>query len=130
MQVIRLNNLPKKPASHEDPADVGVLKQILFQKADLAPGKVQMINWSTLLPYKSFRPHYHEAMDEVFIIMSGEVEITVGGEKEKLEKGDAVVIPEQSIHVMKNLTDQDVHYIAIGISRDAGGKTVVVDDTV
>lgn len=130
MQVIRLNNLPKKSASHEDPADVGVLKQILFQKADLAPGKVQMINWATLLPGKSFRPHYHEAMDEVFIIINGEVDVTVGDEKATLGNGDAVVIPERSIHTMKNLTDQDVHYIAIGISRDAGGKTVVVDDTV
>lgn len=85
-----------------------------------------MVNWATLLPGKSFRPHYHEAMDEIFIILDGEVEITVGNETGRLGKGDAVVIPENSIHVMKNLTDKEVPYIAIGIARREGGKTVVV----
>ncbi|MEK7543373.1 MAG: cupin domain-containing protein [Patescibacteria group bacterium] len=126
MKIIRLQNFPKVPASHEDPVDPGVLKQILFRRDDLAPGRIQMINWSTLLPGKSFRSHYHEAMDEVFIILDGEVEISVGEEKAILGKGDAVVIPEKTVHVMKNLTNEEVWYIALGISRGPGGKTVVV----
>ena len=126
MKIIRLSEITKIPASHEDPVDPGVLKQILFRRDDLAPGRIQMINWATLLPGKSFRNHYHEAMDEVFIILNGKVEVSVGQEKEKLGKGDAVVIPEGAVHIMKNLTDQDVCYIAIGISRGEDGKTVVV----
>lgn len=126
MKIIRLNDLPKVPASHEDPVDPGVLKQILLRRDDLVPGRIQMINWSTLLSDKSFRSHYHEAMDEVFIILDGEVEVTVGEEKERLGRGDAVVIPEGAVHVMKNLTDQKVHYIAIGIARREWGKTVIV----
>ena len=118
--------IARVPASHEEPSDPGVLKQILLKRDNLAPGRIQMINWSTLLPGKSFRSHYHEAMDEVFIILNGKVEISVGEEKEKLEKGDVVVIPEDTIHVMKNLTNGEVCYIALGVSRDAGGKTVVV----
>ena len=86
-----------------------------------------MINWSTLLPNKSFRSHYHEAMEEVFIILDGEVEITVEEEKAILKKGDAIVIPETAVHVMKNLTDREINYIAIGIARDIVGKTVLVD---
>lgn len=126
MKIIRKKIIPRVPASHEDPVDPGVLKQILFRRDDLDAGRIQMINWSTLLPGKSFKSHYHEAMDEVFIILDGEVEITVGEEKETLGKGDAVVIPEDTIHVMKNLTDRDVCYIAIGISRGEDGKTIVV----
>ena len=126
MKIIRKKIIPKVPASHEDPKDPGVLKQILLWRDDLVPGRIQMINWSTLLPGKSFRSHYHEAMDEVFIILDGEVEVSVGKEKETLGKGDAVVIPEGAVHIMKNLTDRDVCYIAIGISRGEDGKTVVV----
>lgn len=126
MKIIRKKIIPKVPASHEDPKDPGVLKQILLNRDDLARGRIQMINWATLLPGKSFRNHYHEAMDEVFITLNGEVEITVGEEKETLGKGDAVVIPEGAVHIMKNLTDRDVCYIAIGISRGEDGKTVVV----
>lgn len=126
MKIIRKKIIPRVPASHEDPADPGVLKQIFLKRDDLAPGRIQMINWSTLLPGKSFRSHYHESMDEVFIILNGKVEVSVGEEKKKLGKGDAVVIPEDTIHVMKNLTDRDVCYIAIGISRGEDGKTIVV----
>ncbi len=127
MKVIRFHDVTKVPASHEDPKDPGVLKQVLLRRDDLVPGRIQMINWSTLLPGKPFRPHYHEAMDEIFIILNdGEVEIAIGEEKEIFKKGDAVVIPEGAIHIMRNLTDQEVPYLAIGIARREGGKTVVV----
>lgn len=126
MNIVRFKEVVKIPASHEDPADPGALKQVLLRRDDLASGRIQMINWSTLLPGKSFRVHYHEVMDEVFIILDGEVEIVVGEEKETFGKGDAVVIPEGAVHVMKNLTDTEVSYIAIGIARDGNGKTVVV----
>jgi len=126
MKVIRLNDLQKVPSSHEDPKDPGVLKQILLKRDDLDAGRIQMINWSTLLPGKSFRSHYHEMMDEAFIILNGKVEVSVGKEKQTLGKGDAVVIPEGAVHIMKNLTDREVCYIAIGISRGEDGNTVVV----
>lgn len=126
MKIIRLTEIERVPASHEDPADPGVIKQILLRRDDLSPGRIQMINWSRLLPKKSFRAHYHEAMDEVFIILNGEVEISVGKETARLERGDAVVITENAVHVMKNLADKEISYIAIGIARRRGGKTVVV----
>lgn len=118
MKIIRLQNLSKVPASHEDPADPGVLKQILFRRDDLAPGRIQMVNWATLLPGKSFRAHQHEDMEEIFIILNGKVEITIGDEHEILEKGDTVVIPEASVHIMKNFIDKEVSYIAIGVVRN------------
>ncbi len=126
MKIIRLVEIAKVPASHEDPKDPGVLKQVLLRRDDLVPGRIQMINWSTLLPGKPFRPHYHEAMDEVFIILDGEAEITIGDETQRLGKGDAVVVPENTIHIIKNLTDSEVPYLAIGIAQREGGKTVVV----
>ncbi|MDO8451604.1 MAG: cupin domain-containing protein [bacterium] len=126
MKVIRNSTRDFLPASHEDPTDPGAVKKILIRREDLLPGRSQMINWATLLPGKSFRPHYHEAMDEVFVILDGTVEITIGQEKETLERGDAVVIPEGEIHTMKNLTDREVSYIAIGLTHNLGGKTVVV----
>ncbi|OGG30014.1 hypothetical protein A2973_05200 [Candidatus Gottesmanbacteria bacterium RIFCSPLOWO2_01_FULL_49_10] len=126
MQVIRLHDLPQVPASHENQKDPSVLKQILLRREDLALGRIQMINWAILLPGKSFRLHSHEDMEEVFIILGGKAEITVGEEKELLMKGDVVVIPERSIHTMKNVTAKAVTYLVIGIARERGGKTVIV----
>lgn len=118
MIIVRFKEVVKIPASHENPADPGVLKQILLRRDDLVRGRIQMINWATLLPGKSFRAHQHEDMDEIFIMLNGKVEITMENERKILEKGDAVVISEASVHVMKNLTDKEVSYIAIGVVRN------------
>ncbi len=44
------------PAGHENPMAPGVLKKVLIEKADLRPGRVQMINWR-ISPWASDSPH-------------------------------------------------------------------------
>lgn len=127
MKIIHLKNIPQVPASHENPQNPGVLKQVLFRKDDLPKGTIQMINWSTLLPEKTFQNHYHEAMDEIFIILDGHVKVTMNNEVETLTKGDAVVVPANHHHTMTNMGDTPVHYIAIGIVSGEGGRTVIVE---
>jgi len=85
-----------------------------------------MINWVKLLPGKTFRAHYHEDMNELYIILSGTVLITVGKDTAKLTKGDAVYIPQKHVHTMKNVTKKTVQYIALGIATGNKGRTVVV----
>lgn len=118
-------DIEKIPVSHEDPNNPGVLKQVLLGRDDLAPGRIGMINWSTLLPGRSFRSHYHEAMDEIFIILDGNVEISAGDKKEKLKKGDTIVIPHGIVHGMTNLTKHEVYYLTIGVVHNRHGKTVL-----
>ena len=126
MKIIRLNKLNYEPSSHEDPKSPGALKKVMLAKDDLVPGRVQMINWAKIPARKSFAGHYHEDMEEIFIILSGKVKITVGKEKEVVERGDLVVVPASMVHIMENLTDDDVEYLAIGVSGQKGGKTVIV----
>ena len=112
------------PASHEDPHNPGCLKKILYKKDDFQPGQLQMINWSILPVGKAFANHYHEDLEEIFIIMTGVAEVTVNGETAELCAGDAVLIPVGAPHIMKNIGSEDVFYIAQGISGGKGGKTV------
>lgn len=79
-------------AGHENPFSPGVLKKVLLEKADLRPGQIQMVNWASLGVGKQFVRHYHEDMQELFILMQGEAELTVGMETATLRRGDAVVI--------------------------------------
>lgn len=127
MNIIRGGTIPNIPASHENPTDPGVLKKILLKKEDIPNGHIQMINWSTLLPHKTFQNHYHEAMDEIFIILNGHVKVTMNNEIETLTKGDAVVVPSTKHHTMTNMGDTPVHYIAIGIVVGEGGRTIIVE---
>lgn len=134
MKIVRFEDLDFIPASHEDPKDPGALKKILLTRDDLPAGRIQMINWAKIPVGKSFAPHFHESMIEVFIIMSGKVKVkisTKGGpasgwdqEEATLEKGDTVIAFEKQVHTMENLGDEEVDYLAMGIVTAEGGKTI------
>ena len=126
MKIVRSAELNSIPASHEDSESPGVLKKVLFQRAEFVEGGVQMINWSFLPKGKSFRSHYHEDMQEIFIVVQGEARMSVDNEQAGLCKGDAVLVPIGSVHTMENVGKEDVEYIVLGVSKVGFGKTVVV----
>lgn len=127
MRIIDSKDLPFVPAGHEDPRSPNVWKKVLLQKADLRPGTVQMVNWARLPVGKCFALHYHEDMQEIFVIVQGEARITVGKETALLRRGDAVLIDSREVHEMRNEGNEDVEYLAIGITAGTGGRTVVVE---
>jgi mannose-6-phosphate isomerase-like protein (cupin superfamily) len=127
LRTIRSTDREFVPAGHEDPQDPGVWKKVLLEKAEFQAGHVQMVNWARLPAGNSFAPHYHEDMQEVFVIVEGTAELTVGAETVTLERGDAALIDSHEVHRMSNSGLGDVEYLALGISRGTGGKTVVVD---
>jgi mannose-6-phosphate isomerase-like protein (cupin superfamily) len=127
MKIIRSGQSQFIPASHENPKSPGVLKKVLLQQDDLVDGKVQIINWAFLPVAKSFRAHYHEDMEEIFIILKGMAMISIDKEEAVLEKEDVVVVPIGKVHEMRNIGEEEVEYIVVGISEGKGGKTVVDD---
>jgi mannose-6-phosphate isomerase-like protein (cupin superfamily) len=114
------------PAGHEDSRSPGVWKKVLLDQVDLQPGTVRMINWARLPVGKSFAAHYHEDMQEVFIIIEGVAEAKVGAEKVILRRGDTLVIDRREVHQMWNVGQQEAEYLAMGICGTAGGQTIVV----
>jgi mannose-6-phosphate isomerase-like protein (cupin superfamily) len=116
-----------EPASHENPQAPAVLKKVLFQKDDLQPGRLQMVNWARLSVGRQFAKHLHEDLQEVFVILSGEAEITVGAQVQVLRQGDAVCIDAREPHAMRNVGAVGVEFLAIGVSGEQGGKTVLLD---
>jgi mannose-6-phosphate isomerase-like protein (cupin superfamily) len=128
VRVIKKNERPFVAAGHEDPRNPGVLKKVLFQKADLQPGAVQMVNWAKLPIGRSFAAHYHEDMQELFIMVQGVARLVVDGQTAVLRAGDAVLIDAREVHQMGNDGEEDVEYIAVGITRGEGGRTIVVEE--
>jgi mannose-6-phosphate isomerase-like protein (cupin superfamily) len=126
MKIFRLKDMEWIPASHESPQSPSVWKKVLLQKADLLEGHVQMVNWCRMEPGKAFRAHYHEDMEEVFLILKGQAKILVNGKEAGLAEGEAVVIPLREVHEMENVGGEDLEYLAVGISQGKGGETVLV----
>ena len=122
------------PASHEDPKNPGVLKRVIATRQNFQAGQVQMLNWAQLPVGSSFQPHYHEDMQEVFVLLSGVVTMTVrklnsdasAAECVTMRHGDTVIIEPTEIHQMQNVGDVVAEYIVFGISSQNGGQTIVV----
>ncbi len=127
MKVVKFRDLKYIPASHEDPKLPGAVKKILFKESDFIKGHLQMINWAKVPVKRAFVPHYHEDMEEVFIIIKGRGKMTVDNQMVDLVKGDAVLVPVGAVHSLANLGKSDLEYLAIGVSLQKGGRTIVVE---
>jgi len=130
MKIVRSNAMQFIAASHEDPSRPGALKRVLFKKGDFIEGHVQMVNWAKIPVGQGFAAHYHEDMQELFVIVSGRARIKIKDEgreeEEELGAGDGVLVPVRSVHSMLNVGEEDVVYLVVGVSAGEGGKTVVV----
>ncbi len=126
MKFIPANASKFVPASHEDPKNPGVLKRVIATATDLNTGQVPMLNWSQLAAGNSFQPHYHEDMQEIFVLLSGHVTMQVDDETIVMEPGDTVIIEPTEIHQMSNASDAMAEYLVFGIAGGKDGKTVVV----
>lgn len=126
MKIVRLKDLPFLPASHEDPRRPGVWKKILLENREFTPGNLQMVNFAKMHAGSSFRPHYHEDMDEYFIILRGKARVWIEKEAAQIEAEEMVLLPRGRVHRMENIGPEDLDYIVIGISYGKGGKTIVV----
>lgn len=116
------------PASHEDPKTPGVLKRVIAMRDEFQIGRVQMLNWARLPSRSSFRLHYHEDMQEVFVLLTGKVRMDVDGHTFVMRPGDTVIVAPREMHQMSNETDQDAQYIVFGIASGENGRTIVMEE--
>jgi quercetin dioxygenase-like cupin family protein len=63
-------------------------------------------------------PHSH-AWEEVYVVLEGELEITVDGESHVLKSGGIAHVPADAIHAYRNLTD--AHFLTV-FSRGNAAK--------
>jgi len=85
---------------------------------------MRMLNYAIIQPGRSFQLHHHETLAEVFYILKGEGEITVGEETQPISAGMAVLIPRYSPHIMKNVGQQPLEYLAFGAATGEGATVV------
>ena len=74
MKVIRGSGIDFIAASHEDPKNPGRVKTCpRHTQDDFSAGQIMMLNWARLPKGSSFAAHYHEDMQETFVILTGKV---------------------------------------------------------
>lgn len=68
--------------------------------------------YAMLQPGKAYEAHSHGDHEEVYYIISGEGEMTVGSEKREIRDGDAVFIPAGDIHTIANTGKDFLTFLA------------------
>jgi mannose-6-phosphate isomerase-like protein (cupin superfamily) len=53
-------------------------------------------------PDTSTAPHYHPRTEEIYYILKGEGEMTIGDEQRSVGPADAIAIPPGQIHTIRN----------------------------
>lgn len=57
--------------------------------------------------------HFHRETEEIYYVLSGDGEMTVGEETEKVSAGDAVFIPKNHIHTLKNTGSEPMKILLV-----------------
>ena len=104
-----------------------MLKRVIATRNVFQQGHVQMLNWARLPAGACFRPHYHQDMQEAFVLVSGRVRMTVADTSVLMEPGDTVIVDPGEIHRMTSEWETDSEYLVFGISAGKNGQTIVVD---
>lgn len=85
----------------------------LFEKEDFL-SCMRVFHNNILDVGKALEPHEHEQEEQLFFIISGVGEMTVGDEKQIVREGDGIYLPPRIPHTMKNIGTFPLRFIAVG----------------
>ena len=56
-------------------------------------------------------PHHHRAHVDSFLVLEGELEVTVDGETRTLAPGELAVVPPKTVHSFRNASDARARFL-------------------
>jgi mannose-6-phosphate isomerase-like protein (cupin superfamily) len=84
------------------------------------------VNLRVLAPHETHRPpgvdpdwgHSHRTIEEIYLVLEGEVRIKVGEDVETLSRYDAVLIPPGTPRSVRNETDTEAVFAMISVRTE------------
>lgn len=67
----------------------------------------------TLPPGHRVAPHHHEVLEEIYYVLTGTGEMTVGDETRAVGAGDAIYIPKRQRHTLVNTGAEPMRIVLI-----------------
>ena len=109
MKVKSMYSVPNK-SGHD-----GVVEQWPLLKSDEFLSAINTLNANILNPGMAIDPvHNHEDVEQIWFILSGVGKARVGDEEREVKEGDAIYLPPQVPHTMKNTGTYPLRFLAIG----------------
>jgi mannose-6-phosphate isomerase-like protein (cupin superfamily) len=86
------------------------------------------INAIVLPPSYATSPHHHETQEEVYIVLTGEIELTLGGERRTLGPGGLARVDAGTVRSLRNLSESaEATYVCVGGAGGYVGRDGVSD---
>ena len=70
---------------------------------------------SILLEGQGTVPHFHENMEEIYYIISGQALMTIDGDTELVDEEDIIYIPPNKNHSIRQTGDLPLRFITVSI---------------
>lgn len=80
-------------------ADGSTIRVLL--DAETAAARNQSLAEAVLEPGQATQRHYHAASEEIYVLLEGEGELEVDGDRRRVGPGDAVLIPPGARHQIR-----------------------------
>jgi mannose-6-phosphate isomerase-like protein (cupin superfamily) len=74
----------------------------IYRVYDLKSLQRLTLSLTELKPKKSTTGHSHDDAEEIYVFLSGKGEMKIDQEKEKVAKGDIVLVPKGKFHQVRN----------------------------
>jgi quercetin dioxygenase-like cupin family protein len=90
----------------------GQIKKVLFHGYEMT-SSVTQVAYAELRAGDSIEEHYHDSMEEVFLILDGECEFSLDGVSHLLKKEDVIKIAPKIKHKLKAFRDTKLYYFGV-----------------
>jgi mannose-6-phosphate isomerase-like protein (cupin superfamily) len=78
-------------------------------------------------PGTSTTPHYHARTEEIYYILSGTANMTIGKETHPVGPGDAIAIPPGRVHTISNTSQEMLTFLCCCAPGYEHDDTLLVD---
>lgn len=79
-------------------------------------------------PGSSTTIHFHPLTEEIYYILVGEGEMTIDGQVERVGPGDAIAIPPEAKHTIRNTGEIELRFLCCCAPAYEHEDTVLLDD--
>lgn len=110
----KLRNIPKV---HEGAGTLNYMA--LYQRPSFA-SKFLFLHRGQLMPKSSIGRHYHNRMEEMFVILDGKAQFTIDGRTSEIEGPAGAPCRMGSVHGIYNPTDEPVEWMNIAVTTIRG----------
>ena len=104
MDIHNINDVPAFTTK-----DGSVIRELLAHRNSVI--SKQSLAEARVAPGLETQPHYHPLTEDIYYILQGEGEMTIGKEMQPVGPGDAIAIPPGAIHTIRNSGEQTLLFL-------------------